>query len=829
MCNSLKQNRSGGKSYGHFDDETKEYVISCPDTPTPWINYLGEKDYLAMISNTGGGYSFYRDPRQRRVIRYRYNAVPADNGGRALYLRLSDGDFWSPTWQPVRKELQAYECYHGAGYTRIRSVYRGVEAEVTYFVPLSQTLEVWRVTLHNTNDKPLELQVFSLVEFCLWNALDDMTNFQRNYNTGELEVEDGVIYHKTEYRERRNHFAYFACSEPVAGFDTSRDAFLGPYRGFDCPLVVQEGKSNNFVAHGWAPIGSHQIRLTLAPNESHEIIFLLGYAENQQDKKFSAPGVINKSNVKRTIRQYLDPAKVDAAFEALRKYWDELFSIYSAQTPDKHVNRMVNVWNPYQCTVTFNLSRSASFYESGISRGIGFRDTNQDLLGYIHMLPARARERILDLAATQLPNGGAYHQYDPLTKRGNADVGGGFNDDPQWLVLSVAAYLKETGDFSILDESVVYDNKPSTEQPIYEHLKRALQYTLDRLGPHRLPLIGHADWNDCLNLNCFSATPGESFQTHMDTTAGTTAESVFIAGLFTLAAKEMSAIAKCGGHQDDVAYYLNQADQMAQRVMEHGWDGEWFLRAYDHFGAKIGSKECDEGRIFIEPQGICIMAGIGVDNGRAVQALDSVQKHLATEHGIVLNQPAYTHYYLNLGEISSYPPGYKENASVFCHTNPWIMISEAILGRGDRAFDYYMRICPSAREPISNIHRCEPYIYAQTIAGRDAPTFGEAKNSWLTGTAAWNLVAITQWILGVRADHDGLIVDPCIPKEWSGFKVTRRFRGATYVIEVKNPSHVCKGVKKVTVDGKILDNKLLPIFGDNKMHQVNVLLGTKAQ
>jgi cellobiose phosphorylase len=828
MKKGLSHRNGGGRSYGYFDDKAKEYVITQPDTPLPWVNYLGEKDYFAMISNTGGGYSFYRDPRHRRIIRYRYNAVPTDNDGRALYLRLSDGDFWSPTWQPVRKELQTYECRHGAGYTRIRSAYRGVEAEVTYFVPLGQTLEVWRVTLHNANDAPLELQLFSLVEFCLWNALDDMTNFQRNYNTGEVEVEGNVIYHKTEYRERRNHFAYFACSEPVTGFDTSRDAFLGPYRGFDRPQVVQEGKSANSIAHGWAPMGSHQIRLTLTPDESRTIIFLLGYAENPQDDKFAALGVINKSRVLRTIKKRLDPAAINDAFEALGKYWSELFSTYRAQTPDENVNRMINVWNPYQCTVTFNLSRSASFFESGISRGIGFRDTNQDLLGFIHLISERARERILDLAATQLPNGGAYHQYEPLTKRGNEDIGSGFNDDPLWLVLSVSAYLKETGDYSILNELVVYDKKPGTEQPIYEHLKRALQYTLCRLGPHKLPLIGHADWNDCLNLNCFSAIPGESFQTHVDITEGGTAESIFIAGLFTLVAKEMSAIAKHSGNLDDVTYYREQANQMAQSVMEHGWDGKWFLRAYDHYGAKIGSQECDEGRIYIETQGMCIMAGIGLDNGRAAQVLKSVQKYLATEHGIVLHQPAYTRYYLNLGEISSYPPGYKENASVFCHTNPWIMIAEAMLGHGDKAFDYYKCICPSAREPISNIHRCEPYVYAQTIAGPDAATFGEAKNSWLTGAAAWNWVAIAQWILGVRADYDGLIVDPCIPKEWPGFKVTRRFRGATYVIDVKNPNHVFRGVQQVTVDDKMLKGNLLPIFGDGKTHQVSVLMGTKA-
>lgn len=814
-------------SYGYFDDKTGEYVITRPDTPTPWINYLGQRDYFAMISNTAGGYSFYRDARYRRIIRYHYNAIPTDCGGRALYLRLSDGDFWSPTWQPVCKELQKYECRHGPGYTRISSAYRGVEAEVTYFVPLDQTLEVWRVSLRNANNTPVELQLFSLVEFCLWDALDDMTNFQRNYNIGEVEIEEGVIYHKTGYRERRNHFAYFACSAPLAGFDTLRDAFLGPYRGFDRPQVVEEGRSTNSIAYGWAPIGSHQVQLKLAPGESREIIFLLGYAENPQEDKFSAPGVLNKAYVKRTIEQHLDPAQLDEVFDTLRRYWDELLSICRVETPDQDVNRMVNLWNPYQCVANFNLSRSASFYESGIGRGIGFRDSNQDLLGFVHILPERARERILDLAATQLVDGGAYHQYQPLTKRGNKDIGSGFNDDPLWLVLSVAAYLKETGDYSILDESVVYESQPGTEQPLYEHLTHAMLYILDRIGPHGLPLIGHADWNDCLNLNCFSSTPNESFQAAADKTDGKTAESVLIGGLFTLAAKEMADIAEHTNHRDEATQYRDLAGKMTQRVTEHGWDGEWFLRAYDHFGAKVGSRECEEGRIYIEPQGICVMAGIGVNDGRAVLALDSVRKYLATKHGIILHQPAYTRYRLNLGEISSYPPGYKENASIFCHTNPWIMIAETIVGRGDRAFDYYKRICPSARESISHIHRCEPYIYAQMIAGRDAPTFGEAKNSWLTGTAAWNFVAITQWILGVRSDHDGLIVNPCIPETWPGFKVTRRFRGATYVIEVKNPDHVCTGVRQMTVDGKTVEGNILPIFGDGAIHQVCVILGTK--
>ncbi|MEM3030031.1 MAG: glycosyl transferase, partial [Thermoproteota archaeon] len=476
-------------SYGYFDDKAREYVITRPDTPTPWINYLGQEDYFAMISNTAGGYNFYRDARYRRITRYRYNSIPLDQPGRYVYIKdVKTGEYWSPTWQPVKRSLDSYECRHGLGYTCISSTYRGVETQITFFVPLGQAMEVWRVKIRNTNSTPVELQLFSYVEFCLWDALDDMTNFQRNFSIGEVEVENNVIYHKTGYRERRNHFSFFACSEPLEGFDTSREAFLGPYRGLENPVVVEEGKSRNSVAHGWAVIGSHQIRLKLVAGESREVIFLLGYAENPQEEKFTAPGVINKNHVRKIAEQYLKPAELDRAFQELRSYWEELLSKYRVETVDKDVNRMVNIWNPYQCMATFNLSRSASFYESGIGRGMGFRDSNQDLLGFVHMVPKRARERILDLAATQLLDGGAYHQYQPLTKRGNKEIGSGFNDDPLWLVLAVAAYIKETGDFTILDEQVVYENTPGTEQPLYEHLTRALQYTLNKLGPHGLPL-----------------------------------------------------------------------------------------------------------------------------------------------------------------------------------------------------------------------------------------------------------------------------------------------------------------------------------------------------
>ncbi|MGB4595845.1 MAG: glycosyl transferase [Anaerolineaceae bacterium] len=829
--------------FGFFDDEFREYVITRPDTPLPWINYLGTDAFFGLISNTAGGYSFYKDARLRRLTRYRYNNSPLDMGGRYLYLRdADDGEYWSPSWMPTQTNLDSYECRHGMGYTSIRSTRKGIAANTRYFVPLNSSLEIWDVTLTNERADEANIDLFSAVEFALWDAWDDSTNFQRNFNTGEVEVPDlkgdvderpalrSTLFHKTEYRERRNHFAYFACSEPLSGFDTQREAFLGPYRGWDRPMVVQKGQSTDSVAHGWQPIGSHHLTFKLKAGESKRIIFLLGYHENPTDQKFEPANsnTINKAGVLPIIGDYLEPARVDAAFQELRNYWKELLDKFSVQTPDIDTNRMVNIWNAYQCMITFNMSRSASYFESGIGRGMGFRDSTQDLLGFVHIIPERARERLLDLAATQLVNGGAFHQYQPLTKRGNNDVGSGFNDDPHWLVLATAAYVKETGDLSILDELVPYENQPGTEMALFEHLQRAVQYTLNNMGPHQLPLIGRADWNDCLNLNCFSDTPGQSFQTTTNQD-GKVAESVMIAGLFILSCQEMAQLSPLYASMavdkafdlHPAAFYTDQAALMEKAVWEAGWDGAWFRRAYDAYGEPLGSSINKEGKIFIEPQGMCIMAGLGIEDGKARQALDAVEKYLATPHGLVLLNPAFTRYYLHLGEISSYPPGYKENAGIFCHANPWIMVAETAIGRGDKAFDYYKRINPSAREAISEIHRCEPYVYAQMIAGKDAPTHGEAKNSWLTGTASWNYVAITQHILGIKPTHEGLSVHPVIPEAWQGFKAKRIFRGVCYNIKVerRGPGNAAQ----MTVDGQPIDGCVVPLPAKDA-GEVNVLV-----
>lgn len=809
--------------FGYFDDLNREYVITTPTTPYPWINYLGCQDFFSLISNTSGGYCFYRDARLRRVTRYRYNNVPVDNGGRYFYI-YDNGDYWTPGWMPVKRKLDRYECRHGLGYTRITGERNGIEASQLSFVPLDYNGEVNQVVIRNKTDEEKEISLFSFVEFCLWNAMDDMTNFQRNFSTGEVEVEGTAIYHKTEYRERRNHYAFYWVNSPIDGFDSDRETFLGLYNGFDSPQNVAAGKASNSIASGWSPIASHFIKMNLKPGEQKSFIFVLGYVENPNEEKWERKGVINKKRAIEMQKRFIDDSCVEKAFNELRDYWTGLCSKYTVQSHDERLNRMVNIWNPYQCMVTFNMSRSASYFESGIGRGMGFRDSNQDLLGFVHQVPERARQRIIDIASTQLEDGSAYHQYQPLTKKGNSDIGSGFNDDPLWLILATAQYIKETGDIDILNEMVPFDCDENKKDTLFEHLKRSFYHVINNLGPHGLPLIGRADWNDCLNLNCFSTEPDESFQT-CGLIDGRVAESVFIAGMFVAIGPEYVELCRRLGYNEEAQEAQKHIDKMAETVLEYGYDGEWFLRAYDHYGNKVGSRECKEGQIFIEPQGFCVMAGIGVKEGLAQKALDSVKERLDTKYGIILQTPAYSEYYLNLGEISSYPPGYKENAGIFCHNNPWIAIAETVIGRGDRAFEVYAKIAPAYIEDISDIHRTEPYVYSQMIAGRDAVRFGEAKNSWLTGTAAWNYVAITQYILGIRPAYDGLMVDPCIPSSWDGFKVTREFREARYNIEVQNPDHICKGVKKVIMDGREIDGNILPVSEKGSEHNVIVVMG----
>ncbi len=811
------------KRYGHFDDEHREYVITDPKTPWPWINYLGNEDFFSLISNTAGGYSFYKDAKFRRLTRYRYNSVPMDNGGRYFYLK--DGDtIWNPGWKPCKTPLDFYECRHGMNYTRITGRKNAVEASVLFFVPLHTWGEVQKLTLQNLGTETKTLKLFSFQEWCLWNAATDMENFQRNFSTGEVEVEGSVIYHKTEYRERRNHYAFYSVNASIDGYDTDRETFVGLYNEFAEPEAVVEGRARNSFAHGWSPIASHYIEVTLAPGESRDFVFLLGYVENAPEEKFAGKQTINKEKALRMIANFDTTAKVDRAFDELKAYWDSLLSVFTLKSGNAKLDRMVNIWNQYQCMITFCMSRSASFFESGIGRGMGFRDSNQDLVGFVHQIPERARARIIDIASTQFPDGGCYHQYQPLSKRGNNDIGGGFNDDPCWLIFGTVAYIKETGDFSILDEMVPFDNQAGSEVTLFEHLKVSMNHVLNNLGPHGLPLIGRADWNDCLNLNCFSWDPNESFQTTENKSEGSKAESLMIAGLFVVTGKDYVELCRHLGKHEEAERMAQAVSDMEEAVKKHGWDGNWFLRAYDFFGNKIGSHENEEGKIFIESQGWCTMAGIGLEDGFVDKALDSVKERMECEHGIVLNNPAYTTYHVEMGELSSYPEGYKENAGIFCHNNPWVIIGETVAGRGDDAWSHYTKILPSyVEEKHQTLHKVEPYVNCQMVAGKDAARPGEGKNSWLTGTAAWMWYTVSEFILGIKPSYDGLTIDPCLPTSAKEYEVCRKFRGAEYIIKVKNPKGVNKGVRSLLLDGQRMEGNTVP-FSEGR-HTVEVVMG----
>jgi len=808
--------------FGYFDDNNREYVITNPQTPWPWINYLGNEDFFSLISNSAGGYSFYKDAKFRRLTRYRYNNVPMDNGGRYFYIK--DGEtIWSPGWKPVKTPLDKYECRHGLSYSKIIGVKNGLEVEVLFFVPLKSWSEVQKVKLTNSSETKKSFKLFSFIEWALWNADDDQNNLQRTLNTGEVEVKGSTIYHKTEYKDRRNHFSYYHVNADIQGFDTDRESFVGLYNEFSAPQAVVEGNPRNSFAHGWSPVASHYLEIELEAGESKELIFILGYVENTEQEKWESKGVINKKKAIANIQLFDTVDKVDKAMRELKEYWNDLLSVFQIDSGDDKLDRMVNIWNQYQCMVTFNMSRSASFFEVGIGRGMGFRDSNQDLIGFVHQIPKRARERIIDIASTQFQDGGAYHQYQPLTKRGNDAIGGNFNDDPLWLILSTVEYIKETGDYSLLDEMVPFDNDEKVAKPHFEHIKASFYHTVNNLGPHGLPLIGRADWNDCLNLNCFSTDPNESFQTTENRTGGT-AESLMIAGLFVVYGREFAELCRQLGKNDEADQAKRHVDEMEKAVKKYGWDGDWYLRAYDFFGNKVGSKENEEGKIFIESQGWCSMAEIGKEEGMVEKALDSVKDRLDCEYGIVLNNPPFTKYMVEYGEISTYPPGYKENAGIFCHNNPWVIIGETMIGRGAQAWDYYQKICPSYLEDISDLHKTEPYVYSQMIAGKDAFKPGEAKNSWLTGTAAWNFYAVSRYILGIQPQYNGLLINPCIPGSWKGFKVIRKFRGATFYIRVMNPKGVSKGVSRVLVNGSKISGNLIPLYNSGK-YEVEVVMG----
>jgi cellobiose phosphorylase len=783
--------------YGYFSDDDREFIITRPDTPTPWINYLSNSEYCAMISNTAGGYSFHIDPRDRRILRYRYNNLPPDRPGRYLYIRDNKtGEYWSPSWQPTLTNLDSYECRHGLGYTKFSSSYSGIDSEVTYFVPLEENLEIWRLTLKNRSSRNREITLFSYAEFCLWQAPNDQNNLQSFQFRGIAKNENGtVLYH---FFDTSTGYAFFTSNIKSIGHDCRREKFIGFYRDESNPLAVERGECFGSEAIGGNPIAAISSKLQLNPGDTKTVMFFLGVSDD-------------RNKVKGIIKKYTDTSFVDTEFQKLRDYWDGFLNSLKVVTPDSELNTMINVWNPYQCKSTFDWSRYVSFYETGIGRGMGFRDCNQDILGVVHALPLRVRQRILDLAKNQFEDGKSYHVYYPLTGEGGYPFYAKkdmmwFSDDHLWLILSVSEYIKETGDFKILDEVVPFVN--GLNGTLYEHLCKSIDFTLLNMGSHNLPLLGTADWNDPLSI------PGPN----------NAAESVWTSMLFHKVLLELSRLSRECDYDTKSKEYEVLTDKTKDNINSIAWDGEWYTRAFTDSGDLVGSSSNNEGRIFLNTQSWAVISGIAPTE-RAIQCMDSVSKYLDTEYGLLLLYPAYSRWYPEIGGITSYPPGLKENASIWSHANAWAIIAECMLGRGDIAYNYYKKLAPPTKNRIAEIHCAEPYVYAQTIAGREHPNFGEAKQSWLTGTAAWMMKAATNWILGLRPDYHGLLIDPCIPKVWSEFTITRRFRNAVYEVYVKNPKNVSCGIETLEVDGEKFEGNLLPVFRDGKTHSIHIEMG----
>ena len=784
--------------YGHFSEDNKEYIITRPDTPTPWINYLGNSEYCAMISNTAGGYSFHIDPRNRRITRYRYNNLPTDRPGRYIYIRDSNtGEYWSPTWQPTLSNLDSYECRHGLGYTLFSSSMSGIESEMKYFVPTDHNLEIWVLKLKNTSlSQDRSLKVFSYSEFCLWEAPRDQNDLQSIQFLGISRFNnDSILYH---FFDESTGYAFFTSSEKIDSYDCNRESFIGKYRDESNPEAVQRGECFKSEAVGGNPIAATCCSVSLKPMESKTIIFVLGVSQDRSD-------------IKDLIQKFTEKENVDKEFHKLKEHWNSYLNTLNVGTPDSDFDAMVNVWNQYQCRITFDWSRYVSFYETGIGRGMGFRDCSQDVLGVVRAFPSKVRQRIIDLAKNQFENGRVYHIYFPLTGEGGfpyyvKEDMQFFSDDHLWLIPTVVEYVKETGDFGILDEKVKFVDGPLGT--IYEHMQKSIDFTRSNMGNHDLPLLGTADWNDPLSI------PGPN----------NGAESVFAAMLLHKSLTELAELSSETGRMTEAKTYGDLASKTKDHLNEVAWDGKWYLRAFDDSGNPLGSKKCKEGKIFLNAQSWPILSGVA-SSERGVKSMDAVKENLDTKYGLILLNPAYSRYYQEIGALSSYAPGLKENASIWSHANAWAIIAECMLGRGNQAYEYYKKLAPPTKNRMATIHQAEPYVYAQTIAGKDHQAFGMAKQSWLTGTASWMMNAATDWIIGVRPQYDGLLIDPCVPTSWRSFRMTRQFRDAIYDITFSNPNGVSKGIKDIHVDDKPYESNLLPVFSDGKTHKISVTMG----
>ena len=784
--------------YGHFDDEAREYVITRPDTPRSWSNYLGSRLYGGIITQGAGGYSFYKSGGTGRVTRFRFNGVPQDEPGRFVYLRDdADGDFWSASWQPVGKPLrgrdgeeatadgrptQASSVRHGLGYSIFHSSYRGIDSEATFFIPQGQAFEYWSVKVTNTTDQPRTISVFSYAELSNeWNYRQDLENLQYSQYVVVCRVNDGMIHRYNSTRTHSSDLWFGMAGAELAGFDTDRDVFLGAYRTQSAPLAVERGECSGTETTGDNACSSLHGRLELAPGETRHVIYMMGVGApdaewTDLDGTAVRPG-------REIMAEYGTPEAVDRELAAIRDEWRDYLAPLQVSTPDGEMNSMINVWHAYQTHMTFNWSRGVSLIEAGDRDGLGYRDTVQDMLAVIHAIPEAVRERLDMILTGQTEEGGAMPLVKPLTHTPGAETTPTAeqyrSDDPLWLPITVANFVYETGDVAYLDQVLPFADHG--EATVFEHLRRAIEFSLAHLGNNGLVQGLQADWNDCLQF-------------------GTTGESMFSTFLMANGCRVVAELAEQTGRAEDAAWARSVLEGL-QPVLENAWDGGWYIRGISATGAKLGSAELDEGKIYLEPN---VWAAISqtVPEARAVGAMDAVYEHLATEHGVALCHPPHTKEVPGVGlSLLVFPVGHKENGGIFCHANSWTIVAEGILGRGDRAYEYYRSYLPARYNDQAEIHQVEPYVYCQFTHGPTSPRFGQARNPWLTGTASWSYVGVTQYILGVRPELAGLRIDPCLPEGWGGFQVRRRFRGMDLTINVVNESGVATGVSSVTIDG----------------------------
>lgn len=768
--------------YGHFDSAAREYVITRPDTPTPWINYLGEGRYGGIISNTAGGYSFDRDPKNRRVTRYRYNGIPVDQPGRYIYLRDQEsGTYWSPTWQPTPAcKLDVYECRHGAAYTRIRSAYQGIAVDILYFVPPGASCEVWRLRLKNMGERTRRLRSFSYAEFSYFDAMNDLTNLDWAAHIVHSRVEEGVVYTGTHFRPET---IFFGASQPPSGFDTDREVFIGRSRDLANPLVVETGEPKNSLAPRGNNIGGLCHDFKLGPGEDKELIYVMGISED--------PAAIQAM-----LARYRTSSEVSAAFTALKADWNTFLSGMTVETPDAETNAMLNFWNPVQCRTTLYWSRFVSAYETGLGRGMGTRDSAQDTMATVQTVPERARNTLDMLWKLQFRDGHTWHQVYPLTGEGGAGLAAEFpnwpqwfSDDHLWLVIATVAYLRETGDFAYLDQMVPYAD--GGDKTVWEHLLQAVQFTLDHCGPHGLPRLGFSDWDDTMNLDHGSGK----------------AESVWTAAQFCRALLDLADLSAAIGKYEDRAHFLGLHAEMADHINTTAWDGAWYARAYDDAGLPVGVRSETYHKISLNPQTWAVLGEVG-SRERLEQAMESAHNELNTPYGVRLMAPAYRGFQERIRGTTTYPPGAKENGGIFCHANAFAIAAAAKMGWGDRALQYYRQVMPLNRND-ADTYLVEPYVYCQNICGPEHPQFGMGRNAWLTGTAAWTYLSGTQYLLGIRPTFQGLQIAPALPTTWPGFTARRVFRGVTYHITVERGP---EGYNRLfTVDGNPTSGNVVPL------------------